>query len=322
MKTIVHARYGSPDVLAFKEVEMPHVGDGDVLVKVQATAVNAYDWHILRADPFLARLSVGLFKPKKTMLGVDIAGRVEAVGKNVQQFRPGDDVFGDLSACGGGGYAEYVAVPETELALKPTNLSYVEAAAVPMAAVTALQGLRDLGKVRPGKKVLINGASGGVGTFAVQIARVLGAEITAVCSSSKMEMVRALGADQVIDYGREDFTQHKQRYDLILAVNGYLPIAVYKQLLAPQGVYIMAGGFNAQIFQAILLGPWLSLTGGKKLMNLSAKPKQTDLIFVKELLESGKIHPVMDRCYPFNEVQEAIRYLEKGHAKGKVVVTM
>lgn len=322
MKKVVHTRYGSPEVLEFKEVEMPGIGDGDVLVKVRATAVNAYDWHILRADPFLARLSVGLFKPKKTMLGVDIAGEVEAVGKNVQQFRPGDEVFADLSACGGGGFAEYVSVPETELALKPTNLSFVEAAAVPMAAVTALQGLRDLGKVQPGKKVLINGASGGVGTFAVQLARVLGAEITAVCSSSKMEMVRSLGADHVIDYGREDFTQHRQRYDMILAVNGYLPIALYKQLLAPQGIYIMAGGSNTQIFQAMLFGPWLSLTGGKKLTILSARPKQTDLVFVKTLLENGKIYPVMDRCYPFNEVQEAIRYLEKGHAKGKVVVTM
>jgi NADPH:quinone reductase-like Zn-dependent oxidoreductase len=264
----------------------------------------------------------GLLKPKNKILGADIAGRVEAVGRNVKQFRPGDEVFGDLSACGNGGFAEYVSVPEYAVALKPASLTFGEAAAVPMAAVTALQGLRDKGQIQPGQKVLINGASGGVGTFAVQLAKSFGAEVTAVCSTSKLDMVRSMGADQVIDYTQENFTKHGQRYNLILAVNGYHPISAYKRILSPQGMYVMAGGSTAQIFQALLLGSWMSMAGGKKMGALLAKPNQKDLVFMKELLEAGKVVPVIDRCYPLCDVPEAIRYLEAGHARGKVIITL
>jgi NADPH:quinone reductase-like Zn-dependent oxidoreductase len=323
MKAIVYEKYGPPDVLQLKEVENPTFKEDEVLVKVQAASVNAYDWHLLTADIFLVRLmGGGLNKPKNTILGADIAGRVEAVGRNVKQFRPGDEVFGDISANGNGGFGEYVSVPESALALKPANLSFEEAAAVPMAAVTALQGLRDEGQIQPGQKVLIQGASGGVGTFAVQIAKSFGAEVTAVCSTRNLDQARSLGADHVIDYTQEDFTQSGQQYDLILAVNGYHPISAYKRALNPKGIYVMAGGSTAQIFQAILLGSWMSKTGGKKMGNVSAKPNQKDLYFMKELLESGKVVPVIDRRYSLHEVPEALRYLGEGHARGKVVITV
>lgn len=322
MRAIVYTKYGSPDVLELMEVEKPTPKDGEVLVKVHAASANAYDWHMLRADPFLVRLmGGGLLKPKNTRLGADIAGRVEAVGRNVKQFQPGDEVFGDLSACGNGGFAEYVSVPENALASKLARMTFEEAAAVPMAAVTALQGLRDNGQIQPGQKVLINGASGGVGTFAVQIAKAFGAEVTGVCSTRNLDMARSIGATQVIDYTREDFTQSGQRYDLILAVNGYHPISAYKRALSPEGIYVMAGGSNAQIFQALLLGRWMSGTAGKTMGALAAKPNQNDLVFMRELLETGKVVPVIDRRYPLSEVPEAIRYLEEGHAKGKVVIT-
>jgi NADPH:quinone reductase-like Zn-dependent oxidoreductase len=323
MKAMVYHTYGSPDVLNLEEVERPTPKDDELLIKVHAASANARDWRLLRADPFLVRLMGGGFlKPKNTILGADVAGQVEAVGRNVTQFRPGEEVFGDLAACGTGSFAEYVAVPETALALKPVNLTFEQAAAVPMAAVTALQGLRDTGHIQPGQKVLINGASGGVGTFAVQIAKAFGAEVTAVCSTNKVDMVRSLGADQVIDYTQEDFTQNGQQYDLILAVNGYHPISAYKRALRPKGIYVMAGGSTAQLFQALLLGPWMSRTGSKKLGALSAKPNQKDLVFMTELLEGGKVVPVIDRCYSLREVPEAIRYLEAGHARGKVVITV
>lgn len=322
MKAIVHEQYGPPEVLELKEVAKPSAGNGAVLIKVHAAALNAYDWHILRADPFLARLEVGLFRPQKTRLGIDIAGRVEAVGANVEQFKVGDEVFGDISACGGGGFAEYVSVPESALVHKPANLSFEQAAAVPMAALTALQALRDVAQVQAGQKVLINGASGGVGTFAVQLARVLGAEVTAVCSAGKAEMVRALGAKHVIDYAKEDFAAQGKHYDVILGVSGYRSLDDYQRALAPHGIYVMVGGANAQIFQALLFGAWKSRAGGQKMIHLNAKPNQKDLRFIKELLEAGKIAPVMDRCYPLSEVPQAIRYLEQGHAKGKVIITM
>jgi NADPH:quinone reductase-like Zn-dependent oxidoreductase len=264
----------------------------------------------------------GLLKPKNTILGADIAGRVEAVGSNVKQFQPGDEVFGDISAQGSGGFAEYASVPENLLALKPANLSFEEAAAVPMAAVTALQGLRDQGQIQPGLKVLINGASGGVGTFAVQIARSFGAEVTAVCSTRNLDQARSLGADHVIDYTKEDFTQSGQQYDLILAVNGYHPLSAYQRALTPKGIYVMAGGSTAQIFQALLMGPWMSKTGGKKMGAVTAKPNQKDLVLLKELLEAGKVVPVIDRRYPLSETAEALRYLGAGHARGKVVITV
>jgi NADPH:quinone reductase-like Zn-dependent oxidoreductase len=318
MKAIVYTEYGTPDVLQLKEVEKPLPKDNEVLVEVKAVSVNAYDWHLLTADIFPMRLmGVGLFIPKNTILGADIAGRVEAVGRNVKQFQPGDEVFGEI---GHGGFAEYACAPESRLALKPANLSFEEAAAVPMAALTALQGLRDVGQIRPGQKVLINGASGGVGTFAVQIAKSFGAEVTAVCSTRNLDQARSLGADHVIDYTKEDFTQNRKQYDLILAANGYHSISDYQHALTPNGIYVMAGGSPAQMFQAMLLGSWMSKTGGKKMGGVSAKPNQNDLVFMKELLEAGKVVPVIDKRYLLSDAAEALRYLGDGHARGKVVI--
>jgi NADPH:quinone reductase-like Zn-dependent oxidoreductase len=320
MKAVVYKKYGSPDVLQIEEIEKPAPDENQVLVKVHAASVNAYDWHFLTADIFLIRLmGGGLLKPKNTRLGADIAGRVEAVGRNVKQFRPNDEVFGDI---GHGGFAEYACAPESRLALKPANLSFEEAAAVPMAALTALQGLRDEGQIHPGQKVLINGASGGVGTFAVQIAKSFGAEVTAVCSPRNLDQARSLGADHVIDYTREDFTENGQQYDLILAANGYHPLAAYKRALTPKGIYVMAGGSMAQIFQAMFLGSWMSETGGKKMGGVSAKIDQKDLGQIKELLEAGKVVPVIDRRYPLSETAEALRYLGETHARAKVVITV
>lgn len=322
MKAIVYTKYGSPDVLEFKEVAKPTPNDDEVLIKVIAVSVNAADLHLLRADPFLIRLSSGLFNPKNEILGSDIAGRVEAVGRNVQQFKPGDEVFGDISAGGWGGFAEYACAHADALVLKPANISFEEAAAVPMAAVTALQGLRDKGKIRSGQKVLINGASGGVGTFAVQIAKSFGAEVTAVCSTQNLDRMRSIGADWVIDYTQEDFAQNGQGYDLILAANGNRSISDYQRALSPNGTYVTSGGSMSQLSQAMLQGPLISMRGTKKMGNLLAKPNHADLTFVKELIEAGKVKPVIDRCYPLSETAEAIRYLEEGHARGKVVITV
>jgi NADPH:quinone reductase-like Zn-dependent oxidoreductase len=322
MQAIVYEQYGSPDVLEFKEVAKPTPKDDEVLVKVIAVSVNAADLHLLRADPFLIRLSSGFFKPKNEILGSDIAGRVEAVGRNIQQFKPGDEVFGDISAGGWGGFAEYACAREDALVLKPANMSFEQAAAMPMAAVTALQSLRNHGEIHAGQKVLINGASGGVGTFAVQIAKAFGAEVTGVCSTKKMDMVCSMGADHVIDYTQEDFTQNGQQYDLILAANGDRSISDYRRALAPKGTYVMSGGSMTQMTQAMMLGPWYSKSGGQKMGNMLAKPNKQDLTFIKELVEAGKIVPVIDRYYPLSEVADAIRYLEEGHARGKVVITV
>jgi NADPH:quinone reductase-like Zn-dependent oxidoreductase len=322
MKAIVHTKYGSPDVLQFKEVEKPAPKDDEVLIKVYAASANANDWRLLRGKPFLMRLNLGLLKPKHMILGADVAGRVEAVGSNVKQFQPGDEVFGDISGYGRGAFAEYVCVPEQALVLKPSNMTFEEVAAVPTAAVTALQGLRDKGQIQPGQKVLVNGASGGVGTFAVQIAKAFGAEVTAVCSTRNVDMVRSIGADQIIDYTQEDLTQNGQRYDLILAANGYHSISAYKRALSPKGTYVMSGGSMAQVFQAMLLGPLFSMTGRNKMGNLLARPNQMDLVFMKELLEGGKVVPVIVRRYPLSKVPEALRYVEEGHAQGKVVITV
>ncbi len=321
MKAIVYERYGPPDVLQFKEVEKPTPKDEEVLIKVHAASVNALDWRLMRAKPFMIRLmGFGLLKPKRTILGVDVAGRVEAVGRKVKQFQAGDEVFGDISGTGSGGFAEYACARENALALKPASTTFEEVAAVPLAAVTALQGLRDKGQIKRGHKVLVNGASGGVGTFAVQIAKSFGAEVTAVCSTRNLDMARSIGADQVIDYTKENFTKSGKRYDLIFAANGYYPISAYKRALSPKGIYVLAGGSMAQFYQAILLGPWISMTGSKKIVNFVTQPTQMDLVFIKELLEAGKVVPVIDRRYPLSEVAEAIRYLEKGHARGKVVI--
>ncbi len=319
MKAIVYTEYGSPDVLQFKDVEKPTPKDDEVLIKVHAASVNAYDWHFLTADIFLIRLmGGGLLKPKYTRLGADIAGRVETVGRNVKQFRPGDEVFGMVK----GGFAEYACAPESALVLKPVNTSFDEAAAIPMAAITALQGLRDEGQIQAGQKVLINGASGGVGTFAVQIAKSFGAEVTAVCSTRNLDQARSIGADHIIDYTKEDFTKNGQQYDLVFAANGYHSLSAYKRALTPKGIYIMAGGSMAQIFQSMLMGSMMSETGGRKMAGVSAKRNQKDLAFLKELVEAGKVVPVIDRRYPLSEAAEALRYLGAGHAKGKVVITV
>jgi NADPH:quinone reductase-like Zn-dependent oxidoreductase len=323
VKAIVYETYGPPEVLHLKDVEKPSPKDNEVLVRVQAASVNAADWRMLRADPFLVRFYAGLLKPTRFQtLGADVAGRVEAVGKNVHQFQPGDEVFGDVFASGFGGFAEYKCARESELVLKPANISFEEAAAVPLAGLTALQGLRDKGQIQLGQKVLINGASGGVGTFAVQLAKYFGAEVTAVCSTGKVDLARSLGADHVIDYTQEDFTKSGRQYDLILAVNGNRSIFDYRRALTPKGAYVMAGGNTGQLFQALLLGPWISLIGKQKMGALTSTPNQKDLLFMKELLESGKIKPVIDRRYSLSEVPEAIRYVEEGHAKGKVAIVL
>ena len=320
MKAIIYTKYGPPDVLQLKEVGKPAPKDNEVLVKVHAASVNPLDWHFMRGQPFLVRLMVGgLLKPKKKILGADIAGRVEAVGRNVKQFQPGDEVFGGN---GVGGFAEYVCVTENSLALKPANISFEEAAAVPVAALTALQGLRDKGQSQPEQKVLINGAGGGVGTFAVQIAKSFGAQVTGVCSTMKLDMVRSIGADQVIDYTGEDFTQNRQRYDLILDAAAYRSISDYKRALSPKGIYVLVGGSMALMFRVMLVGPWLSMTGSKKMRTVMAKINKKDLALMKELLEAGKVIPVIDRRYSLSEVPEAIKYLEEGHAQGKIVITV
>jgi len=320
---MVYTEYGPPDVvLQLQEVEKPTPKENEVLVQVRAASVNYCDWSFVRGEPFMVRPAYqGLLKPKNKILGADIAGRVETVGRNVKQFQPGDEVFGEIGGHGLGGFAEYVAVPKDALALKPANLTFEEAAAVPMAAVVALQGLRDLGQIQPGQEVLIVGASGGNGTFAVQIAKSFGAKVTGVCSTRNLDMVRSIGADQVIDYTREDFTRGGQRYDLILAAGGYRSIFDYKRALSPKGIYVMAGGSTAQVFQAMLLGPLISMTGSKKLCNLAARSNQKDLVFIKELIEAGKVVPVIDRRYPLSELAKALRYYGEGHSQGKVVIT-
>jgi len=324
MKAIVCTKYGSPDVLQLQDVEKPALQEDEVLIRIHASSVNARDWRFMRANPFFIRLAPGgLLHPKNKILGADVAGRVEAIGSNVKQFKLGDEVFGYLpSTSGHGTFAEYVCAKENTIALKPANLSFEQAAAVPLAAITALQGLRDKGNTRPGHKVLINGASGGVGTFAVQIAKVLGAEVTAVCSTRNLEMVRALGADHVIDYTQEDFTRNDQQYDLILAANGYHPISNYLRALSPKGIYVVAGGSMVQLFQAALQERRTSKTGGQKTYVVSLVQSQKDLVFMRELLESGKVVPVIDGCYPLSKAAEALRYFETVHAKGKVVITV
>ncbi len=321
MKAIVCTKYGPLDALKLEEIQKPAPSDDEVLVKVHAASVNYSNLALVTGKPFLARLWFGLLKPKHKIPGSDIAGRVEAAGRNVKKFQPGDEVFGDLSDRGRGGFAEYASVPENALTLKPVNMTFEEAAAVPEAALVALQGLRDKGRIQMGQKVLIYGASGGIGTFAVQIAKYFGAEVTGVCSTRNVDMVRSIGADHVIDYTQEDFTRNGQRYDLILATAGYRSIFDYKRALGPKGIYVATGGSMAQIFQAMLLGPLISMTGSKKMGSMMVKPNK-DLAFMKELFETGKVKPVIDRRYPLSEVPEALRYYAEGHAKGKVVITV
>lgn len=319
MKAVVYNKYGPPEVLQVQEVEKPTPKDDEVLIKIYAASVNAYDWHFLTADIFLIRfMGAGFFKPKYHRLGADVSGRIEAVGKSVTPFKPGDDVYGMIH----GGFAEYVCASEKDLVLKPSNLSYDEAAAVPMAGITALQGLRDEGKIQTGQKVLVNGASGGVGTYAVQIAKFYGAEVTAVCSTRNLDQARSIGADHVIDYTKEDFTKSGKLYDLIFAANGYHPLSTYKRALNPKGIYVMAGGTKAQIFQSMLMGSLMSEKAGRKIGGVAAKRSQIDLAFLKEILEAGKVVPVIDRRYTLSETAEALRYLGEGYARGKVVIRM
>ena len=319
MKAIVYTKYGPPDVLQVREVEKPAPQDNQVLVKVHAASANALDWRPFTLTPILVRLiRGGLLKPKDTSLGADIAGRVEAIGATVTQFQSGDAVFGVAK----GAFAEYACAAENRLALKPANVSFEAAAAVPVAAFTALQGLRDKGRIQPGQKVLIYGASGGVGTFAVQIAKSFGAEVTAVCRTRNVDMVRSIGADHVIDYTTENFTHNGQRYDLIIAANGYHSILDYRRALNPGGICVVLGGSMGQIFQALLLAPLISKIGNKKIVNLLARSNQKDLVVMGELLEAGKVVPVIDRRYPLSEVADAIRYLVEEHARGKVVITV
>jgi NADPH:quinone reductase-like Zn-dependent oxidoreductase len=319
MKAITYTEYGPPDVLKLTEVERPAPEDHDVLIRVLAASVNPLDWRVLRGRPIFVRLLMGgLRRPKATRPGVDVAGTVEAVGRSVTAFKPGDEVFGTCR----GAFAEYACGLEDKLAPKPAGISFEEAAAVPVAAVSALQALRDTGGVRPGQTVLIDGASGGVGTFAIQIAKQLGADVTAVCSTGNVERARSLGADQVIDYTREDFTKSGRHYDLIVAANSHRPIFGYRRALGRDGTYVLIGGGWPQIFQALLLGPVLSRIGRRKMTFFMARITQTDLAFLGDLLAAGKIVPVIDRRYPLRDVAEAVRYLEDGHAKGKVVITV
>jgi len=323
MKAIVYYEYGSPDVLQLVDLPKPSINEDDVLVKVHASSVNAQDWHLMRADPFLVRLMAGIQKPKYPILGSDLAGQVEAVGSKVTQYKPGDEVFGlgGTSSLFIGAFAEYVSNPEDRLALKPARLTFEEAAAVPSAAIAALQGLRDHGHIQPGQKVLINGASGGVGTFAVQIAKSFGAEVTGVCSTRNVETARSLGADHVIDYTQEDPTQDAQRYDLIFdnVGNPSQYRRFYERSLNPAGICVVcAGSFYLRLIQ----GPWMSMTGGNKIGTYQTEPNQGDLLFMKELTDSGKVVPVIDRRYPLSQIPEAVRYLEEGHAKGKVIITV
>jgi NADPH:quinone reductase-like Zn-dependent oxidoreductase len=321
MKAFTYTKYGPPDVLQLTDISIPTPSASQVLLKVHAVALNAYDWHMLTADIFLVRfMGEGLRRPKHQILVADVSGTIAAVGQDVTQFKPGDFVFGDIAGSGSAGFAEYALAHEKQLALKPSTIDFAGAAAVPMAGITALQGLRDLGKLQSGQKVMIQGASGGVGTFAVQIAKILGAEVSATCSSTKLDLARSLGAGRVIDYTKKDFTRGSERYDVILGVNGYHSLPAYKRVLTPNGIYVMAGGKPSQIFQAVLLAKPLSQKNGKKLISVSAHQSQADLVALREWIDTSKLAPVIDRSFPFAETPDAMRYLGAGHARGKIVI--
>lgn len=322
MKAILYETYGPPNVLHLQEVATPAPKDDEVLIKVHAASVNSWDWDMLRGRPFLFRIWSGLFKPKHKILGADIAGRVEALGAKAKRFQPGDEVFGDVSMSGWGGFAEYVCVPENVMALKSAKMTFAQAAAIPQAALLALQGLRDKKRIRPGHKVLINGAGGGAGTFAIQIAKTLGAEVTGVDRTEKLDMLRAIGADHVIDCTRQDFTRTGSRYDLVLDVVANRSVFDYRRALSATGMFVMIGGSVTAMLQVAFLGPLISRIGAKKIGILAWHPSTSDLDHMKDLFESGKVVPVIDRCYPLHEAAEALRYLGEGRARGKVVVTV
>jgi len=324
MKAAVYTRYGPPDVVVqIRDVEKPVPKDNEVLIKVRAASVNPLDWHFMRGTPYFLRIAAGLLKPKDTRLGVDVAGQVEAVGRNVTQFRPGDEVVG----AGRGAFAEYVRASENKVVLKPANLTFEQAAAVPVAGLSALQGLRDKGRIQPGQKVLINGAAGGVGTFAVQIAKSFGADVTGVCSTRNVDMVRSIGADQVIDYTQQDFTQSGQRYDLFFDCVGNHSFSACRRVLNPKGIYLAVGGPSGRwmigLLARLITALVLSRFGSQKLVMVLAKlNKEGDLAILHELMKAGKVTPVIDKRYRLSEVPEAIRYVEEGHALGKIVITL
>jgi len=324
MKAVVYHEYGSPDVLAVQEVDKPAIKEGEVLMRVLGAAVNPGDWDLLHGRPYVLRPITGLRRPRNKVLGLAVAGRIETVGNNMSKVRPGDDVYAEISK---GGFAEYARVPQAALAPKPSNLTFEQAAAVPVVGVTALQALRDIGRVQPGQKVLINGASGGVGTFAVQIAKALGAEVTGVCSTKNVDLVRSIGADHVIDYTREDFTRSGQQYDLILDNVGNRSLSEYRRALTPKGMLIpnsnkgggrWIGAFLRRAVKALLLSPFVS----QRLRPFAASGKGEDLVVMTELMEAGKVTPVIDRAYPLGETGEALRYYGKGHTRGRIIITM
>lgn len=323
MKAITYPKYGSPEVLELQDVEVPVPADGEVLIRVRSASANPRDWHLLRGVPYAARVTFGVRRPRHFGLGSDVAGQVEAVGSDVTRFRPGDEVFADVLT---GGFAEYTTVPQDLVGLKPANLTFEEAAAVPLAAVTALQGLRDGGRIQAGHKVLIIGAGGGVGIFAVQLAKWFGAEVTGVCSTSKVDLVRSLGADHVIDYTREDFTRSSQRYELIFQLAGTQSPGACRRALTSNGTLILSSGESSgpwigpigRILKALVLSPLVR----QRLVPFEAKRSSQDLEFIKALIEAGTLKPVIDRTYPLSECAEAIRYLENGHARGKILISV
>jgi len=318
MKAIVHQRYGSPDVLELRDVDRPALEDDRVLVRVRAASVNALDWHSVRGQPYIARFVMGLRKPKTSAMGVDVAGQVEAVGKNVTQFHPGDAVFGARD----GAFAEYVCAREDRVVMKPANLTFEQAAAVSVAALTALQALRDKGQVQPGQKVLINGAAGGVGTFAVQIAKSLGGHVTAVSSTRNVDLVRSIGADEVIDYTKEDFTKRGQRYDVLFDIGANRSFADCRRVLAPNGTLVLAGAPSGlwAVLSRLLKARLMSRIGSQRIAPFLARVRHEDLVVLKELVEAGKLSPVIDRQYPLSEVPDAVRYVGTRDARGKVVI--
>ncbi len=327
MKAIVHESYGAPgDVLKLTEIDPPAIGHNDVLVRVRAASINPADWHIIRGQPYVARLAVGLRGPKDQVPGCDVAGRIEAVGSSVSTVQPGDEVFGAPFDSGWGAFAEYASVPADRLAPKPNNLSFQHAAAVPLAAMTALQALRDHGGVKSGSAVLLIGASGGVGSFAVQIARALGAEVTGVCSTNSIELVRSLGADEVIDYTTQDFAEDREKYDLVVHLGGLRPLSDYRRVLKSEGTLLLLGGDSqgrwfgpiGRVVRALALSPFV----GHKLANFTVKPNSEDLEFLSRLIEAGAVTPTIDRTWSLAEVAEAITYVEEGHTTGKVVISV
>ena len=323
MKAAIYTRYGPPDVIQIMGVEEPVPKDREVLIKIRAASVNPLDWHFLRGTPRVARIAFGLGKPKDSRLGVDVAGQVDAIGRSVTRFKPGDAVFGVCK----GAFAEYTCASESKLAIKPDRISFEQAAGVPIAGLTALQGLRDHGRLQPGQKVLINGAAGGVGTFAVQIAKAFGGEVTGVCSTRNVEFVRSIGADHVIDYTREDFTRNGQHFDLLFDCVGNRPVSACRRALTPKGTYVGIGGGapdtgSFSLVSDMVTQMLLSLVVSQKLRGFLAKTRQEDLVALNELMTGGSVTPVIDRCYPLSDISEAIRHLEAGHARGKVIITV